>query len=240
MITLAITTLNSSSTIRRTLESVEAAIKLSQTSCVILADGGSSDNTIDIVSKFPFVKVISKSDSGLVDAWNKCVDAATTEYISFLGDSDTISIDYFSILEQQFIKQNRIPDIINFKIKIVENGVVKKIVGARFIRYFFEERMYTYHTGILHRVCFIKKSGYFKEGYGPCLDYEFLLRTRFDARWFFVNQTLASMELGGWSSDQSVVKPIIKRIRAEKNIKISPLRVKLLRFLVKVYKLCRQ
>jgi len=240
LITLAITTLNSSSTIRRTLESVEAAIKLSQTSCVVLADGGSSDNTIDIVSKFPFVKIISKSDAGLVDAWNKCVDAATTEYISFLGDSDTISMDYFSILEQQIIKHNSIPDIINFKIKIIENGHVTKIVGARFIRYFFEERMYTYHTGLLHLVRFVKKNGYFKEGYGPCLDYEFLLRTRLEAQWFFVNETLASMESGGWSSDQSVVAPIIKRIRAEQNINISPIRMKVSQFLVWVYKLCRQ
>ncbi len=56
----------------------------------IVLDGGSSDGTLDVLrrydDKIAFWK--SESDKGVYDAWNKSLDLANGEWITFLGADD--------------------------------------------------------------------------------------------------------------------------------------------------------
>lgn len=81
-------TLNSSQWVQRCIDSV-----LSQQNVSIqhvLIDGGSTDGTIEILKsqKDPRVHVLLGRDSGVYEAWNKGVRAATGDWILFLGSDD--------------------------------------------------------------------------------------------------------------------------------------------------------
>lgn len=70
----------------------------------IIIDGGSTDGTIEIISKYadksPHIRWISEKDSGQSDAMNKGIKMAKSEYISFLNADD-------------FYQKNTLSDIIN-------------------------------------------------------------------------------------------------------------------------------
>jgi len=54
----------------------------------IVIDGGSTDGTIEILSKFPKIKWISAPDGGMYDAVNKGVQLATGEICAYLNCDD--------------------------------------------------------------------------------------------------------------------------------------------------------
>jgi glycosyltransferase involved in cell wall biosynthesis len=55
----------------------------------IIVDGGSSDETINLVHQFPHIgKIISEKDNGIYDAMNKGIAMATGEVIGFINADD--------------------------------------------------------------------------------------------------------------------------------------------------------
>lgn len=93
---------NSETTIKDTLESVQAQDYPEIEH--IIVDGGSIDNTLGIVKKFPHVAlVISERDNGIYDAMNKGIKAATGEIIGLLNSDDFYcSIDIIKKIVQKF------------------------------------------------------------------------------------------------------------------------------------------
>ena len=54
----------------------------------IVIDGGSSDNTVAILEKYPHLKWVSESDEGQSDAYNKGLRMATGDLVLFLNSDD--------------------------------------------------------------------------------------------------------------------------------------------------------
>lgn len=54
----------------------------------IIVDGGSDDDTIDILKKYPHLKWISEKDKGISDALNKAIKMATGDIIGWLNCDD--------------------------------------------------------------------------------------------------------------------------------------------------------
>lgn len=54
----------------------------------IIVDGGSTDGTLDVVSEFEGIKLISELDRGVYDALNKGIKAAKGDVIGFLNADD--------------------------------------------------------------------------------------------------------------------------------------------------------
>lgn len=79
---------NSAKTIRRTLKSVNYQSHSNVEH--IIVDGYSDDSTLDIIRKYGkrVRKVISEPDSGIYDAMNKGIAAATGDVIGFLHSDD--------------------------------------------------------------------------------------------------------------------------------------------------------
>ena len=78
---------NSSSTIEKTLKSVESQSYPNIEHIII--DGVSSDNTIEICNKFHHVsKIISELDNGVYNAFNKGLMLASGDIIGFLNSDD--------------------------------------------------------------------------------------------------------------------------------------------------------
>lgn len=59
---------------------------------ILIADAMSTDTTIDIINYYSSVctHVVSRSDTGIYNAWNKCISCARGDWLIFLGDDDEI------------------------------------------------------------------------------------------------------------------------------------------------------
>ena len=84
---------NSDKTISRTIESVlEQDFKDYE---YVIVDGGSTDNTIDIIKAYEprfegKLKYKSEPDKGIYDAFNKGIERATGKYIWLVNSDDYI------------------------------------------------------------------------------------------------------------------------------------------------------
>jgi glycosyltransferase involved in cell wall biosynthesis len=96
-ITIITTTYNSTKTVRDTLESVRRQTYPNIEHIVV--DGGSKDDTLNVVKNFSHVKkVISERDYGVYDAMNKGISLATGDVIGFLNSDDIYADD--SVIER--------------------------------------------------------------------------------------------------------------------------------------------
>jgi glycosyltransferase involved in cell wall biosynthesis len=53
-----------------------------------IIDGGSSDGTLELLQRYPHLKVHSEPDHGVYDAWNKGIERATGDLITILNSDD--------------------------------------------------------------------------------------------------------------------------------------------------------
>ncbi|MEQ3657272.1 MAG: glycosyltransferase family 2 protein [Dokdonia sp.] len=90
LFSIIIPTYNAAATLATALESV--AQQSFRDVEVLVQDGGSLDNTLEIAHSFqdqlPGLIIKSEADTGIYDAMNKAVIAATGTYIYFLGSDD--------------------------------------------------------------------------------------------------------------------------------------------------------
>lgn len=88
-VSIITTCYNSAATIGDTLASIAEQTHGDLEHLII--DGGSKDNTLDIVGQFPHVaKVVSEADRGIYDAMNKGVALASGEIVGFLNSDDVL------------------------------------------------------------------------------------------------------------------------------------------------------
>ena len=93
MISIITVCMNSERTIDQTLKSV---INQSYHNYEhIIIDGKSSDNTLNIVKKYPHIKtIISEKDNGIYDAMNKGIDSCRGDVVGFLNSDDLFNNHY--------------------------------------------------------------------------------------------------------------------------------------------------
>ena len=148
---------------------------------LIVIDGGSSDNTIEIIKSFdsPKIKWISEPDKGISDAFNKGIKLATGDYINFQGDGDgfinnnSIS-DLFSNLD---LKEKPIVCGNIQRIDIKGNLLYKTKIKKRFDKKSLLFKMSLPHQGLFIPKEFFAKYGEFDLNNKYCMDYELLLRS---------------------------------------------------------------
>ena len=88
----------------------------------IIVDGGSTDNTLDVVHKYQerISKVISEPDKGLYDAMNKGIRMATGDYLCFLNAGDELHENETLQKIVYTLKGKELPDVIYGETAIVD------------------------------------------------------------------------------------------------------------------------
>lgn len=76
----------------------------------LIIDGNSSDNTVHIAKQYPVHKIISESDKGAGDAYNKGIKLASGDFIFFLNSDDLLGSKTFIDFYKK-AKQNKNIDI---------------------------------------------------------------------------------------------------------------------------------
>lgn len=84
---------NSGKTIEKAIESVLSQ-QYEQVEHIIV-DGGSTDNTLSVLKKYPALRWVSEPDRGQVHALNKGISMATGDVIGFLNADDYYNADAF-------------------------------------------------------------------------------------------------------------------------------------------------
>jgi glycosyltransferase involved in cell wall biosynthesis len=70
----------------------------------IVIDGGSTDGTLDVLSQYSNIKVVSESDQGIYDAINKGILSAQGQVIGLLNTDDFYEPGAFSVVSKHFKK----------------------------------------------------------------------------------------------------------------------------------------
>ena len=86
LVSVVVPTLNAARYLEAALDSVEA--QSHEHLEVVLVDGGSTDGTLEIGSRYERVRTVRQTGTGLPDAWNCGIAAASGELIAFLDGDD--------------------------------------------------------------------------------------------------------------------------------------------------------
>ena len=87
LVSIIVPTLNAGKYIRNCLQSIQNQTYSNYE--IILVDGESTDDTLDIVKDFPNLTIIKQKDEGLAGAWNDGIRVANGIYFTFLDSDDT-------------------------------------------------------------------------------------------------------------------------------------------------------
>lgn len=207
----------------------------------IIIDGNSCDDTVKLICEFKekLGYFISEKDSGLYDAMNKGIRAATGDIVGILNSDDLYQDSgVISAVMKQFNDDLEL-DILYGDLVYVKSEDISKVIrtwkSKKYYNRFFENANVPPHPSLFVKKRVYDIAGLFDLEYKIAADYEFMLRIfkkhNFNSRYF--NKLLVRMRLGGASnaSIASVIKQNKEVLNAWKknNLKspfyLMPLRV---------------
>jgi glycosyltransferase involved in cell wall biosynthesis len=86
VVSVVVPTLNAARYLSDGLDSIEAQTYDAWE--VVLVDGGSTDETLEIAHRYPRVRIVRQGGEGLADAWNQGIEATRGELVAFLDSDD--------------------------------------------------------------------------------------------------------------------------------------------------------
>jgi glycosyltransferase involved in cell wall biosynthesis len=201
--TIITPTYNSEKTIERTIFSVISQPRNFDLEYIVI-DGGSTDNTCDIIERYSdFIDIfISEPDNGAYDAMNKGITNASGDVIGIINSDDWYNYGAIQVVEEEFTTHPDI-DIIYSSIDNYYNGeyVAKFLPGDL-------DKLPIRFT-LNHPSCFIKKSAYelaglYNTSYKIAADYDLILRLYLsNFKFHCINTSLAAYSLNGMSSSSN-------------------------------------
>lgn len=146
----------------------------------IIVDGGSTDNTIEILKKYPHLIWISEHDYGQSDAFNKGIKMATGEIIGWLNSDDIYLENTINTIVKKFATNSEIDIIYGDCYYIDENDkILRKYKSEEFN---IKKLLICGYCYIHPMSTFIKKKVFNRLKYPLdtnlhyCMDHDFFLR----------------------------------------------------------------
>lgn len=144
----------------------------------IIVDGASKDGTMDIVRKYEsrIAKIISEPDTGIYNAMNKGLKAATGDYIYFANSGDEIaSPNVLAIVADAICAEKEWPDMVYGGYQELRNGMKSEMIPSRSHKWAWYG-MFASHQSTFCKIETIRNfSIRFDETYKIAADYKFLL-----------------------------------------------------------------
>lgn len=214
----------------------------------IIKDGGSTDNTIKVISQFQdkIDKAYSEKDNGLYDALNKGIQKSKGEYIGILNSDDFFKHPFILQKISDYL-QKYSPDCLLGDVEIVDQNNLKK-VRRKYSANKWSPTLFKYGIMPPHPAVYIKrelfeKYGYYKLDYKIAADYELLVRFlwKHKVSYAYLPETIVTMRDGGISnqgffkSKRLITKEIMKACK-ENGLKTNAFLLNL-RYLLKLKQL---
>ncbi len=203
-ISIITVTYNSARTLAATLQSV-ATQDYGNIEHIII-DGGSKDDTLDIVARHGrhVARRLSEADKGIYDAMNKGMALATGDFVGFLNSDDVLASDRsVSKLAQAAADA----DVVYGDLEYVSENDLRCVV-RRWQSGAYDQKRLAFgwmppHPTFYIRCSLMQEVGKFDVSMRIAADYEYILRcltSRPSLRVGYVDDVLVRMRLGGVSN----------------------------------------
>jgi glycosyltransferase involved in cell wall biosynthesis len=185
----------------------------------IVVDGGSTDNTIDIIKRYASkfngdMRWISEPDEGVYDAMNKGIRKSKGDWIVFINAGDS----FYSkdILNKIFINDNDIinNDVIYGKVNVKYSDQQEKIVSPEDLNEIWKGMVFCHQSSFIRSK--VMKKYMYDLSYEISADFDFFYRL-FNQNYSFneVDYVISNYEFEGISNDR------IKNFYEKKEIVLS-------------------
>lgn len=179
----------------------------------IIIDGGSTDGTVDIIRKYEdrIAYWVSEPDRGIYDAMNKGIDAATGDYVYFLGADDALLNDEILCMVSDDIRKTN-DDIYSYCEYMITDAGMQKYVSNKFARNKKLIKSMIPHQGMFVKTILAKKN-HFDIRYKMTADFKFFLQCRINSAVHitYSDVPVAYFSLSGISGKQA--KKMEKEVR---------------------------
>ncbi|MCF8469080.1 MAG: glycosyltransferase, partial [Sneathiella sp.] len=172
---------------------------------LLIADGGSTDGTAEIVAKYrnAVTWFDSRRDRGIFDAWNRAISAANGDWLYFMGADDAFfSKTTLSDISSELSKIPKECSIAYGNVALERaDKTIAQIIGAPWNASAFRSNGMTIpHQGTFHRRQLFSEVGFFDISLKYTAVYELLLRNLKDKNAIHFDITVARMGIGGVST----------------------------------------
>lgn len=185
----------------------------------IIIDGGSLDNTLNIIKKYEsrISRWFSEKDKGVFDAMNKGINASTGDILYFLNSDDYLENESTIEKAVDFLKQERDADFIYGDIKYYDplrNRIWRKRYPDFISRHYFLMNSIGHPATFFRSSCF-KKAGFYNPDLKIAGDFEWFLRAlyKIGLKAVHIRLTICVFRLGGFSSHASYAEKHLKEVR---------------------------
>ncbi len=182
---------------------------------LLLADGASTDGTVDIIGKYEqhIAWWQSRKDDGIYDAWNQALRHARGEYVCFLG-ADDAWVDNEALTRIFAAIGNRQYDVVTSCGMFSDSSTGKEFTyGSAWNYRRIGRRTVVCHPGLLHRRSLFHTYGLFDTQYRIAGDLDFLLRLPPDLHALHVDATSVLVEAAGTSR-----RNVLERLREQREV----------------------
>lgn len=164
----------------------------------IVIDGGSTDNTVEIIKKYE-EKIdywVSEPDSGIYNAMNKGSSLCTGDYVAFLNADDWYNADTIETVVEKIKEQD--VDYVFGNVDLIRDGKVETVFTPDLQNY--KKTMPFGHPSLFLKRSILLKFG-FNEKHKVVADYGLILQLiNHKCSYYYVDKSLTNFRLGGISS----------------------------------------
>jgi glycosyltransferase involved in cell wall biosynthesis len=157
----------------------------------IVIDGGSSDNTLDIIRKYEnFIDYwVSEPDKGISDAFNKGIVLSRGEFIQLLNSGDTLAAPNILNIVSNYCAMDIVTAYAKFGLSTVPHVALQNSDQLRI------------KSMISHQASFVKREVYLRVGLYNLhckirMDYEFWMRALKYFQFVFINEIVVNYHAG--------------------------------------------
>jgi len=197
LFTLITVTLNSQKTILKTINSINN--QTYEEFEYIIIDGGSSDETLQIIKKNLKKNyfLISEKDRGIYSAMNKGIKLSNGRYVAFLNSDDWLENDVLLKVSKFIEKEN--PSVIYGDAKFYKKNRIFSFYAKANLKK-LKKNMSLLHSSFYVQKEIIKKN-LFDENLIISSDYKQMLNLKKNYQFSYLPQSLSNVSMGGKSSD---------------------------------------
>ncbi len=203
---IVLVVLNDVNNIERTLDSI---INQGAILELLVIDGGSTDGTLEIITKYKdrIDILLSEKDAGIYDAMNKAVALASNEWICFMNSGDYFPSSNTLAAIQPYLDNQAEVVYGDWEVRYKNKQVTRKANTK--IHKLWQGMRFSHQSCFVHKELLVKNK--FNLNNPITADYE-LFYTLFkqDCKFKYVPLTLASVSAGG-VSDQKRFQSILAR-----------------------------